>query len=500
MNLVAQILTDYNIRYESNESLEICLDDFVKYIVESKTEKSIKSYLSRIKLKIKRSGLWYKDAEVTISELCPKLRSKKAKEFYERWRSVNTNTESTDVILSGSSGEQPIIDSEDMDTLVSFLDIRNNYFQYKGKKVFVLVKDGAVWFKGIDIARLLDYDLSNIHRIYAKISEENKMFFDTVNNDGVENQINQHKAIFINLAGMFTMVMKSTKSEAEQFQSWVCNEVLPSINRFGSYSIEKKYGCFYDDHDLYEYDGCNVCYMAYIGVHDGIPLFKYGITFDYYGREYQEHRKTFDTFQLLYLRLTDNNHAIEGLFTNECKIKNIHVEKEFKGKNRKELFTINESHSLERMKMIMDKLIEQNPTKEHEKYKREIQRLQTEKEELKKEYTHKIELQKTIIADKIERVQELQSHNLSLQKDKESLQTDRWNAMRKATSASISNCSTVTTTASNPSIRHHHHRPRNHRDRIDDASVGTSTPIAVSCGICATNLLTRGWRSHSTRL
>jgi len=49
----------------------------------------------------------------------------------------------------------------------------------------------------------------------------------------------------------------------------------------------------------------------------------------------------------------------------------------------------------------------------------------TDKEELKKDYTHKIELQETIIAKKMERLQELQSHNLSLQKDKESLQKDK---------------------------------------------------------------------------
>jgi len=68
--------------------------------------------------------------------------------------------------------------------------------------------------------------------------------------------------------------------------------------------------------------------------------------------------------------------------------------------------------------MIMDKLIEQNPTKEHEKYKKEIERLQTEREELKKDYIYKIQLQETIIAEKMERLPELQSHNLSLQKDK----------------------------------------------------------------------------------
>jgi len=136
---LAQLLTDYHVRHESNEILEICLDDFVKYIVESKTEQSIKSYLSRIKPKTKRSGLWYKDAEVTISELCPKLRSKKAKEFFERWRHMKTTIEPTDVLPSGFSDEPGIIiDSDGTDTLVSFLDIRNNYFQYKGKKVFVI--------------------------------------------------------------------------------------------------------------------------------------------------------------------------------------------------------------------------------------------------------------------------------------------------------------------------------------------------------------------------
>ena len=397
-----QLLQDYHIGYyETDEGLNVCLDDFVEQVIKPK---DISTYLRKFKMKTKRDddGKWYEKAETIMSE---KFKSKKCKEFQEKWNHQHPTTDDVKEAVVPPVEEVKADDSiqsfhEETDTLTSFLDIRNNYFQYKGKQVFVLIKDGIVWFKGIDVARLLDYDLSNIHRIYAKITKENKMFFDTVNNDGVENQINQHKAIFINLAGMFTMVMKSTKSEAEQFQSWVCNEVLPSINRFGSYSIEKKYGCFYEDHDLYEYDGCNVCYMAFIGVHDGLPLFKYGITFDYYRREYQEHRKTFDIFQLIYLRQTDNNHVIEGLFTKECKSKDLYVQKEFKGKNRTELFTVNESHSLERMKMIMDRLIEQHPTKEHKKYEAEIQ-------QLKQELIHTQEI-----------VVQLKSHNESLQNDK----------------------------------------------------------------------------------
>jgi len=123
----------------------------------------------------------------------------------------------------------------------------------------------------------------------------------------LENQKIDPQTVFINQEGMYDLVMSSRKREAKIFRRWISHEVLPSVNRFGFYSIEKKYGCFYDDHNLFEYDGCNVCYIAYIGEHDGIPLFKYGITFDYYRREYKEHRNTFDTFQLLYLRQTDNN-------------------------------------------------------------------------------------------------------------------------------------------------------------------------------------------------
>lgn len=405
-----QLLTGYQIRYYQtpDNKLYLCLDDFVKHIAECKT-----SYLTKIKEKTKRDCLWYKDVNAVLFELCPKLRSKKAKEFQEKWKYLAENkTNGSNIDNSLSDGNQ----NEETDTCTSFLDIRNNYFQYKGKKVLVIVKEGVAWFKGIDIARLLEF-IETQNAIQHNVSKDDKLTFATLGvgvNPTLENQRIDPQTIFINQEGMYDLVMSSRKPEAKIFRRWISHEVLPSINRFGSYSVEKKYGCFYDDHDLYEYDGCNVCYMAYIGIYDGLPLFKYGITFDYYRREYQEHRKTFDTFQLLYLRQTDNNHMIEGLFTKECKSKDVYIQREFKGKNRTELFTINEFHSFERMRMIMDKLIQQNPTKEHKKYEEEIERLTYEKEELMKASEYK----QTILTEKIERIQELQSHNISLQQDK----------------------------------------------------------------------------------
>lgn len=76
---LTQLLVHYKVRFDSNETLAICLDDFIENIAECKP-----SYATKIKDKTKRNGLWYKDAEVAISEWCPKLRSKKAKQFYKQ--------------------------------------------------------------------------------------------------------------------------------------------------------------------------------------------------------------------------------------------------------------------------------------------------------------------------------------------------------------------------------------------------------------------------------
>ena len=44
----------------------------------------------------------------------------------------------------------------------------------------------------------------------------------------------------INEAGLYTLVIKSDKPEAKPFRRWVTSEVLPSIRKTGSYSIQKQ--------------------------------------------------------------------------------------------------------------------------------------------------------------------------------------------------------------------------------------------------------------------
>ena len=47
---------------------------------------------------------------------------------------------------------------------------------------------------------------------------------------------NELKTSWINEAGLYKLVLKSTMKQAEVFQDWVCVEVLPSIRKTGSYN------------------------------------------------------------------------------------------------------------------------------------------------------------------------------------------------------------------------------------------------------------------------
>ena len=53
-------------------------------------------------------------------------------------------------------------------------------------------------------------------------------------------KINSQGMKLINEAGLYTLIARSDKTEAKPFQRWVTSEVLPSIRKTGSYSIQKQ--------------------------------------------------------------------------------------------------------------------------------------------------------------------------------------------------------------------------------------------------------------------
>jgi len=402
--LFLQIGVD-NVEYreEYDKGIWICLSDIVHKIIESKKPKD---YMYKIKNKQLMDDKYYIPLEQTKKIL---EKSKKAKtrplyaELCKLKPSIKINEDKQEPIEEEEECKdiRPLVEiNEDTKSFPNelkdtFLDIHNNYFKYKGKDVFVITIDNVVWFKGKDVANLFDFSKPE-DAINHSVSKEDKIEFINQNlqfNQTLFENKNIHpQTIFINLEGVYDLIMSSRKPEAKIFRRWLSHYVLPALNKFGSYSLGKKFGNFYDTEDLFEYQNQNVFYLAYIGVHKNEPLFKFGISYDYCRREYKEHKKTFQIFDLIYLRRTDNNRQIEELFKKECQIKELYRKLDINGKQYTEIFTINEKNSFDRMRIILEKIIEQYPTKEIERRDKKIQDLENENKILKTKLEEKEEL------------------------------------------------------------------------------------------------------------
>lgn len=114
----------------------------------------------------------------------------------------------------------------------SFLQVINDKtFNFKNTSLTILTdeRDNSIWFIGKEVATVLGYtDTKQAIRSHCK--------------GGVdftpENILNNRVYKIIPESDVYRLIMKSQKPEAEAFQDWVTEEVLPSIRRTGSYSSQ----------------------------------------------------------------------------------------------------------------------------------------------------------------------------------------------------------------------------------------------------------------------
>jgi len=94
-------------------------------------------------------------------------------------------------------------------------------------------ENNEVWFIAKDIADALDYpETKNALRLCKRAESARNGDLNKINN--------LHPATkWIPESDVFRLIMKSTKVEAEQFQDFVCEDVLPTIRRTGKYDISE---------------------------------------------------------------------------------------------------------------------------------------------------------------------------------------------------------------------------------------------------------------------
>jgi len=106
-------------------------------------------------------------------------------------------------------------------------------FNYQGTEIRTIVIDGEVYFVAFDVCRFLE--LKNVSQAVSRLKEKHKG--DIIISD-VTGRL--QSMLCVKEPGLYQLIFTSRKPEAEAFQDWVYEEVLPAIRKTGSYSIPEQ--------------------------------------------------------------------------------------------------------------------------------------------------------------------------------------------------------------------------------------------------------------------
>ncbi|WP_288077748.1 BRO family protein [Pseudomonas sp.] len=105
-------------------------------------------------------------------------------------------------------------------------------FAFEAKSVRVQEIGGSPWFCLTDVCSILGY--SNSRDAMAKHCREAGVAKRDISSAGQKRSLT-----FISEGNLYRLIIKSRKEEAQRFESWVCDEVLPAIRKHGRYEDEQ---------------------------------------------------------------------------------------------------------------------------------------------------------------------------------------------------------------------------------------------------------------------
>ncbi|MEE6030820.1 BRO-N domain-containing protein [Avibacterium paragallinarum] len=112
--------------------------------------------------------------------------------------------------------------------------IQFNTFNFHSNDVRVITDPtGEFWFCGTDVCTILGYiNAPDALKKHCKQTGIAKRY--------ISYPSGRKEAIFINEPNLYRLIIKSRKPEAEPFEAWVFEEVLPQIRKTGKYSLEQQ--------------------------------------------------------------------------------------------------------------------------------------------------------------------------------------------------------------------------------------------------------------------
>lgn len=104
--------------------------------------------------------------------------------------------------------------------------------QFEGQDVRIIDRNGNPWFVARDVCNILGY--VSVNDAISYHCEKGVGDFDTLY---VDTTGGKQPVSIISELNVNRLIMRSKKPEAVRFQNWVCGEVIPLIQRTGSYSM-----------------------------------------------------------------------------------------------------------------------------------------------------------------------------------------------------------------------------------------------------------------------
>jgi prophage antirepressor-like protein/predicted GIY-YIG superfamily endonuclease len=300
---------------------KFCLNDIV---TQCEISTNPKEYIKKIDDKTLYKSNYYINKKNLINLLC-KSKAPKAKELWELLNKKATKQNKENTIEYTNKVE---INTENNKKIVNFVDCGKYMINFNGKYIKYFSVTDKLFFKGKDVAEILEY-VDTKKAINTHVRNQNKFSLEMLFKGEVKtlplsksNELTSAKlllgnedsqTIFINEAGLYSLIMASKKEEAIKFQDWVTSDVLPSIRKNGYYEIIKPHAYLKDDLENYKDKNC----VYILNVKDDI--YKYGQSHKLSNR-LGEHVRKLDYINIIRIYEMD---SINDILNLENKIKNL---------------------------------------------------------------------------------------------------------------------------------------------------------------------------------
>lgn len=122
-----------------------------------------------------------------------------------------------------------------MENIVNTNQIQKVFEYQGGQKVRTVIVDGEPWFVAKDVCEVLGFVWKGRKATLKHIDDGMIRVCSVQTPTRWTGKTTYQEGLIINEPGLYKLVMRSDKPEAQAFQNWIASEVLPSIRKNGMY-------------------------------------------------------------------------------------------------------------------------------------------------------------------------------------------------------------------------------------------------------------------------